>query len=72
MPEATTDGTGMLSDLYNDFLNSDYDFDRIKAAVRTARRESETFFIPTEPIGRMFVQCKALLKCTKPFRFLTI
>jgi hypothetical protein len=60
MPGATKDGTAMLSDLSNEFLNSKYDFDKIRAAVRTSRRQSEEFFIPTEPVGSMFVQCKAL------------
>lgn len=57
-PGVNKEGVGMLSDLCRGFLESGYDFDKIKAAVRKSRREGEKFFIPTEPVGRMLVQCK--------------
>ena len=55
LPEATVDGTEELSSLQDEFLNSNYDYDKIKAAVRNVKREKELFFIPTELDGRMFV-----------------
>lgn len=54
--EITEQGTGMLSELCEGFRTSTYDFDKIKAAVRKMRREKEPFFIPTEPVGQLFVQ----------------
>ena len=57
LPDDSHRGADLLSDLYSDFLNCKYDFDRIKAAVRKSRREREVFFIPTEPVGQLFIQC---------------
>ncbi|OAP63977.1 hypothetical protein AYL99_03204 [Fonsecaea erecta] len=57
LTDITGQGTGMLSHLYNQFKDSTYDYDKIKAAVRMKRREHEAFFIPTELVGEMFVQC---------------
>jgi hypothetical protein len=71
-PGSTKEGEGMLSDLRDEFLESKYDFDKIKTAVRKSRREEEKFYVPTEPVGRMFVQCKRVLfclsKCASPRR----
>ncbi|OAG36028.1 hypothetical protein AYO21_09746 [Fonsecaea monophora] len=57
LADITSQGSGMLSDLYDQFKDSTYDYDKIKAAVKMARRDHEPFFIPTEPIGAMFIQC---------------
>ncbi|KAH0829406.1 fungal specific transcription factor domain-containing protein [Fonsecaea pedrosoi] len=56
LADITSQGSGMLSDLYDQFKDSTYDYDKIKAAVKMARRDHEPFFIPTEPIGAMFIQ----------------
>lgn len=57
LPDVTTQGTGMLNDLYNECHETTYDYDTIKSAVRKLRRQEEPFFVPTEPVGRLFVQC---------------
>jgi hypothetical protein len=56
--ELMAHSTGMLTELYIDFEHSTYDHDKIKAAVRKMRRENETFFVPTEPVGQIFLQCR--------------
>ncbi|OAL18340.1 hypothetical protein AYO22_10756 [Fonsecaea multimorphosa] len=57
LTDITNQGTGMLSDLYDQFKISTYDYDKIRAAVRVTRREHEAFFVPSEPVGQMFIQC---------------
>jgi hypothetical protein len=60
LPDVMEQGNKLLTDLSNQFLDTESGSDEIKSQIRKLKRQKELFFIPSEPVGRFFVDCKVI------------
>jgi hypothetical protein len=60
MPDVMEQGNELLTVLSNQFLNCESGMDEIKSQIRQLKRQKELFFIPSEPVGWFFVDCKVI------------